>query len=210
MWAVLCLGSIANSATPDVFNMPAGQISLQFVTVGDPGNAGVQSGLIHGDTNFYGSVGYVYRMGKYDVTLAQYTTFLNAVAASDPYGLYKTGMAPGGGFFTTLGISRSGSAGSYTYTVAGTAPDINNLPVPYIDWGDAARFCNWLQNGQPTAPEGNGTTETGAYTLSGGTSSVAMMAVIRNPGATYFIPSEDEWVKSAFYKGGGNRLPRCR
>ena len=29
----------AGSARADVFNMPAGQTSLQFVTVGDPGNA---------------------------------------------------------------------------------------------------------------------------------------------------------------------------
>jgi formylglycine-generating enzyme len=29
------------------------------------------------------------------------------------------------------------------------------------------------------------------------------MAVRRSLGATYFIPSEDEWYKAAFYKGGG-------
>jgi formylglycine-generating enzyme required for sulfatase activity len=183
--------------------MPSGQTSLSFVTVGDPGNAGEQSGLMHGDTNYYGSVGYIYQMGQYDVTLAQYTMFLNAVAASDPYGLYKPEMAPGVGFFGTFGIGRIGNSGSYSYSVVGTAPNANNIPVSYIDYGDAARFCNWLQNGQPTGAEGNGTTETGAYTLSGGTSSAAMMLVTRNAGAKYFIPSEDEWFKAAFYKGGG-------
>ncbi len=35
------------------------------------------------------------------------------------------------------------------------------------NWGDAARFANWLENGQPTGPEGTGTTETGSYTLNG-------------------------------------------
>jgi formylglycine-generating enzyme len=30
-----------------------------------------------------------------------------------------------------------------------------------------------------------------------------LMAVTRNPGATYAIPSENEWYKAAFYKGGG-------
>ena len=39
-----------------------------------------------------------------------------------------------------------------------------------VSWGDTARFVNWLANGQLTAPEGSGTTETGTYTLNGGTS----------------------------------------
>ena len=30
-----------------------------------------------------------------------------------------------------------------------------------------------------------------------------MAAVNRNPGAAYFIPTQDEWYKSAYYKGGG-------
>ena len=31
----------------------------------------------------------------------------------------------------------------------------------------------------------------------------ALMAMTRNAGATYFIPSENEWYKAAYYKGGG-------
>ena len=44
-------------------------------------------------------------------------------------------------------IQRSGSSGSYTYSVAA---DWANRPVNYVSWGDAARFANWLHNGQPT------------------------------------------------------------
>ncbi len=102
-------------------------------------------------------------------------------------------------FSVNLGISQSGSPGSYSYAVMGNG----NMPVFDVTWGDAARFCNWLQNGQPERPEGNGTTETGAYTLNGGTSQAFLGAVARNPGATYFIPSENEWYKAAYYKGGG-------
>jgi hypothetical protein len=30
-----------------------------------------------------------------------------------------------------------------------------------------------------------------------------LTAITRNAGATYFIPSENEWYKAAYYKGGG-------
>jgi formylglycine-generating enzyme required for sulfatase activity len=141
-------------------------------------------------------------MDKYDVTTAQYTQFLNALAATDSYGLYATSDNSGTSMataFPTVGITRSGSSGSYTYSVIGNG----NVPVFDVSWGDAARFSNWLQNGQPTGAEGSGTTETGAYTLNGAISTAALMAITRNAGAKYVIPSEDEWYKSAYYKGGG-------
>ncbi len=167
--------------------MPSGQTSLQFVTVGDPGNVA--------DTTGFGAVLCVYRIGKYNVTTAQYIAFLNAVATTgDPYGLYTSNMASDTS--QGCGISRSGSPGSYRYSTAKN----DNFPVNYVSWGDAARFCNWLQNGQPTGAEGNGTTETGAYTLNGKTNN---LTETRKPGAAYFIPTENEWYKAAYYKGGG-------
>jgi formylglycine-generating enzyme required for sulfatase activity len=193
------------SAQADVFDMGGtrdaatgawtGMASLDFVPVGNPGNAGEQSSLSTGDTTYYGAVDHTYQIGKYDVTVAQYTTFLNAVAASDPYGLYDSGMSNG---YVACGISRSGSSGSYSYS----ATKNGNFPVNYVSWADAARFCNWLQNGQPAAPEGTGTTETGAYTLNGATSDSALIAVTRDSAATYFVPTENEWYKAAYYRGG--------
>ena len=100
----------------------------------------------------------------------------------------------------TIAITQSGSPGSYSYAVTGSDSQGVNCPAFDISWGDAARFCNWLQNGQPTSgTEAAGTTETGAYTLNGGTSAAALTAVTRNAGATYFLPSENEWHKAAFY-----------
>jgi formylglycine-generating enzyme len=95
-----------------------------------------------------------------------------------------------------------GTSGNYTYSVIGSYGQAANCPVFDVSWCDAARFANWLQNGQPTGVEGPGTTETGAYTLNGATSSSDLAAITRNAGATYFIPSEGEWYKAAFYKGG--------
>jgi formylglycine-generating enzyme required for sulfatase activity len=71
--------------------------------------------------------------------------------------------------------------------------------VTYVSWGDAARFANWFHNGQPTGVEGSATTETGAYTLNGATSNAALNAITRNAGAKWFIPSESEWYKAAYY-----------
>jgi formylglycine-generating enzyme len=63
----------------------------------------------------------------------------------------------------------------------------------------AARFANWLDNGQPKGIEGVGTTETGAYTLNGAMDIVALTTVPRNAGATWVIPTENEWYKAAYY-----------
>ena len=166
-------------------------VSMAFVTVGNPGNAADPS-------TGYGAVPYTYQMGEYDVTVGQYTTFLNAVAKTDPYGLYNSWMATDRSY-STLGITQSGSPGNYSYSVTGSDPQAANCPAFDVTWGDAARFCNWLQNNQPTGAEGLGTTETGAYTLNGATTNAALMAITRNAGATDFIPSENEWYKAAYY-----------
>ena len=157
---------------------------MDCVAVGNAGNAADNTG--------YGSVSYEYQIGKYEVTNAQYAEFLNAVAAADPSALYSTSM--GGGWNDIGGITRGGSDGSYTYTVR---TNRGNRPVNYVSWYDTLRFANWLHNGQPTGAQDNSTTEDGAYDMSLGSS------VVRKPGATWFLSSEDEWYKAAYYKGGG-------
>jgi formylglycine-generating enzyme required for sulfatase activity len=133
---------------------------------------------------FYSPVNYDYRIGTYEVTNAQYAAFLNAKAASDPHQLFNANMSsnPWGG------ISRTGSEGSYSYT---TKPNMADKPVNYVSWYDSARFINWLNNGQ-----GSGDTEHGAYLLTG----VAYLDgnSRRNAGATWVLPNENEWRKSAF------------
>lgn len=87
--------------------------------------------------------------------------------------------------------------------------DSVNKPIGYISWGDAARFANWLTNGQPTGMQGAGTTETGSYTLNGAMTNTALQAVTRNANARYVVPTENEWYKAAYYDptagaGGGD------
>jgi formylglycine-generating enzyme required for sulfatase activity len=170
-------------------------ITIATVPVGNPGNAP--------DTTGFGEVDYTYNIGQYDVTSSQYTAFLNAVASTDPYGVYNSAM--GGTTDGDPGIIQSGSSGSYTYSVAAGR---GNYPVTDVTFWDTTRFANWLDNGQPTGPEGAGTTETGTYTLT--SSGINNNTVTRNAGATWAVTSENEWYKAAYYTplgGTGNSNP---
>jgi formylglycine-generating enzyme required for sulfatase activity len=140
------------------------------------------------DTTGRGAVADLYLISKYETTNAQYAQFLNAVAATDTFGLYNTNMA---GPSPYGGIRRSGSPGSYTYSVIGGR---GSKPVNYVSPYDALRFANWLHNGQPSGAQDSTTTEDGAYTFTGPTS-----VGERNVGARIFLPSEDEWYKAAYY-----------
>jgi len=165
-----------------------GNVVIATVPVGNIGNPAVV-------TNYgtFGSVNYAYSIGKYDVTASQYAAFLNAVAATDTYGCYDPFMAAGSQGNVTCDISQSGSNGSYTYATTGNP----NLPVNYVTFWDACRFANWLENGQPTGPEGSGTTETGTYTLT--PAAMAADTVVRNPNSVWAVSSQNEWVKAAYY-----------
>ena len=161
------------------------QITIPTVMVGNPNNAA--------DSYGYGAVGYSYAIGTYEVTTNQYTAFLNAVATTtDTYSLYHSNM----GSSQYGGITRSGSSGSYSYAVKS---GFENKPVNYVSFWDAARFANWLNNGQ-----GIGSTETGSYTL-GSVTNPENSSVVRNSGANWVVASENEWYKAAYYdpnKGG--------
>jgi formylglycine-generating enzyme required for sulfatase activity len=194
MIAVLAIAMVFVAATT------ASAVDIETVPVGNPGNAGELSGSGaggYGPDRICGAVDYEYNIGKYEVTAGQYTEFLNAVAATDTYGLYTTSMDT-----SSWGckIQRSGSSGSYSYSVAG---DWANRPVNYVSWGDAARFANWLHNGQPTGAQDLSTTEDGAYFLNGATSDAALLAVSREADWTWAITSEDEWYKAAYHKNDG-------
>lgn len=166
---------------------------LQLVTIGDPFNASDDQGL--------GAVNKVYQISQYEVTASQYVALLNSVAwKEDPHGLYHSEM---GSDKKVACIQRIvNEDGTYRYELLD--PRRGDLPITYVSLNDAERFCNWLENGTPGREQEyellQQSTERGAYSfLQEGDQTVVEV----NPSARYHIPSDDEWVKAAYYKGNG-------
>ena len=200
----LCsLGVSPAHATP----ITASLNGYDLVKVGNPNNAAQFSANVN--QNGYGAVTTDFWIGKYHFTNSQYTAFLNAIdpAGSNPNSVYNANMGSdvrGGISFTT------GNVPGLKY-----APKTNmgDKPVNYVSWFDAARVSNWLHNGAQTyvstdntasAPQNNG-----AYTL--GTATTGN-SIVKNAGAQFYVPTENEWYKSAYYNptlndgAGGYRL----
>lgn len=164
-------------------------VTIDYANVANPGNSA------NGGTG-WGAVSDTFKISKYETTNQQYKDFLNAVdsAGTNPNGIYNSLM--GSDSLGGITFNAGASAGSKYAVKAGTAPSgasYTTMPVVFTSWWSAARFVNWLENGQ-----GSGSTETGAYTLANKTSGPI---VARNAGAKNFLPSRDEWYKSGFYNG---------
>lgn len=126
-------------------------VTFDWATIGDVGN--------EADSTGYGAVAHEYKIATTEVSLVQYTEFLNAVDSNglNALALYNANM---GSNANIAGIAfDSGAASGSKYSVLGSGL----RPVTYVSAYDAMRFVNWLHNGQ-----GSGGTETGAYTISSG------------------------------------------
>jgi hypothetical protein len=160
-----------------------------------------------------GSVGYGYGIGETEVTVEQYVAFLNTV---DPFGrnalhLYtenESGAAwPKFGQINYSALARTGKH----YEAA--APEWNDKPYGFADFLRAARFDNSVANGKILSKtestkgefkyvtlkvELSRKTKTGMYDMS-------KRAPVRTSATGFVIPSQNEWIKAAYYdpKGGG-------
>ncbi len=183
-WLKIAIVPLVLFASHQFLSSRADGVTIDLVTVGNRANSA--------DSNGFGSVAEVFDIGRYEVTNAQYAEFLNAVAKTDTHDLYHTNM----GANYAGGITRTGSSGSYVYSVK---DNMGNKPVNYVSFWDAARFANWLHNGQPTGLQTAGTTEDGAYALNGVTEP-DNSTITREADATWFLPSHDEWYKAAYHQ----------
>lgn len=172
-------------------------VHAAYVTVGNPGN----SDDVHGDG--FGGVPYTYQISEYEVTAGEYATFLNAVdpTGANPNNVYSSLMDT-----DNYGCQITWNDGSSTYDFSGRPSggesDWTNRPVNYVSWYDAARYTNWLTAGN---------TATGVYSIDSSDPdpnnwSVSMMEhqlAAVTYGTAYFIPTEDEWYKAAYYDPSG-------
>lgn len=151
--------------------------------------------------NNLGSVGYNFYIGEFLITNAEYVAFLNSVATSGLSG--DPNASPGGTLWpfdnnmstsARGGISVNGSNPNIVYS---TKINMENKPVNFIRWYDAARYVNWLHNNKPNTKSLSVlSTESGVYNLN-----------FNNPISipspqnkqSYWIPNRNEWIKSAYY-----------
>jgi formylglycine-generating enzyme len=146
-------------------------INMDFVTIGHAGN----SNDIYG----YGAVADSYRIGKYEVTNAQWTAF--TTAAGKPAG----NEIPGGGQPYDQQSSFTGS----------------QQPVQCVSWYEAAQFCNYLTTGDKSKGvyRWSGTDSNPGNYL--GTDRALAQETY---GTIYFLPTMNEWYKAAYYKPDGS------
>jgi sulfatase modifying factor 1 len=167
---LVCLLVTANFALADTIR----GINIDFVTIGNPGNA-VDTQVMNDGTTGYGTVGYNYRIGKYEVTNAQWNAFTAVAGAptGNPYYAYDQSAYFGG----------------------------SQQPTTYVSWYETLQFCNYLTSGDKSKGvyQFSGNNANPGDFL--GMSRASAQAIY---GTIYVLPNENEWYKAAYYKPNGS------
>ncbi|MBL9001115.1 MAG: SUMF1/EgtB/PvdO family nonheme iron enzyme [Phycisphaerae bacterium] len=161
---------------------------IDFVTIGAPGNPAYSGPDVNNLVTGRGGVEYEYRLGRTEVTTAQWMEFYNAF-----YGRAPFLTAP-----VRWGAVDRGAGASPRFTLSQTIPDAGLLPVSGPSWRTSAMFCNWLHNDKRTDLHA---VMNGAYDVStfGSNGQVFTDQAAHHPDARYWIPTLDEWIKGAYY-----------
>ena len=188
MITVRCLACVVASLTASALG-----VTIDYTTIGNPGNAP--------NTNGWGAVSASYKLATYETPNAQYAEFLNRIdaAGTNPNGIYNASM--GSDALGGITFNSGASSGSKYSVKAGTNPNnvpYGNAPVVFATWFSAARFVNWLSNGQSASAA---SMENGTYTLNNQTSG-AIPPRNQGSGVQIALPSRDEWYKAAYYEPG--------
>ncbi len=186
MWKYMATAAVAavvlacfSGAQADTFGSGDNQFDIDFVPIsGDAGDLG--SWPAGSGYTFTGVNRENYRMGTFEITNAQWNKFtaeLSVPVTGDPSGAY--GVAP---YWT------------------GT-----DVPTNMVSWYEAAQFVNWLNTstGHQPAYKFTGTQGASDYALDTWSSAEADRGtnLYRHKDAFYFLPTEDEWVKAAYWNG---------
>ncbi len=195
--AIAASALVAASLAPSALAQVDPASGIDFVTVGAVGNAPWAGNGTPGDRAIgRGTVNYEYRIGKYEVKSNEWAEFFTAafdrpVGDAIPHVIlpFTSGMIA-----TTPQNSQNPNARAFTTTETSQWRGVGG-----ITWRTAAIYCNWLHNGKATNREAF---LSGAYDVS--TFGFAQPFGFsdqreRSPGAQYFIPSWDEWLKASHY-----------
>jgi hypothetical protein len=147
----------------------------------------------------FGRVKYSYKIHKYEVTNYEFIAFLNSVAfdqSSDHLRLYHQEMEDdnNGGIIRRFNPLKD----RYEYYLK---QNMDHKPVNFVTWLTAIRYCNWLHNNF-------GDTEDGAYSIPSDVSPRNIHLIKRNNDAKYFLPTDNEWYKAAYYNPIDSRYYR--
>jgi hypothetical protein len=200
-------------------------ITLKMAEVDAPGNAAV--GIVPFTDAIYrscadapdtsrgcqmvGGVGYPYQIGQLEITVAQYVAFLNTVnpRGRDPHHLYdEVQSSTAWPKYGPINFSAAQPDGQH-YSVA--YPEWSDKPYGFATFLSAARFVNALDNGRllSTEQSTSGRFHYVSYQVQLGRQTETGMYDLTRPGATrtgtsgFVVPSQDEWIKAAYYDPQG-------
>jgi len=161
--AIVCI--ITNIVSAELVQ----DIDIEFVTIGNPGNLG--DTRTEANPLGCGAVDYVYRIGKYEITNAQWNIFVSI--AGNPSG-YPTNAYYEDSYWTD-----------------------EMQPTNKVSWYEAVQFCNYLTSGDKSqgAYIFSGNNSNPANFLG-----INRAAAILEYQKIFVIPTEDEWYKAAYYK----------
>ena len=149
-------------------------INIDFVTIGNAGN-NLDTTVMNDGTSGYGAVGYEYRIGKYEVTNTQWDQFT-----------------------AVTGAPTGNPSEAYDQSAIHTGAQ---QPTNRVSWYETLQFCNYLTSGDKSQ---------GVYQFSGNNTNPGdFLGIDRTTpqvtyGTIYFLPTEDEWYKAAYYKSDGS------
>lgn len=181
-----------------------GPDGIDWVTVGAVGNQPWQGNGTPGDRAVgRGGVNYEYKIGRFEVTTAQWVEFMNA-AYDRPRADWLPHLA---------NPSTWGAVGTTPNTPGGrrwAVPAGNEmLGVGGISWHQAAIYCNWLENNKSTdrAAFLNGAYDVSTFFTIG---NIFQDQAAHTPGARYWIPTWDEWLKASHFDPNFTNPDGCR
>ncbi len=171
---------------------------IDFVTIGATyggvGNPAYQSGQANQFVNGRGSVAYEYKIGRMEVTTAQWVEFYNAAFDRPSDDLLPHLVPPDPGHWGAQGTTPN-TPGARRWSVI---PGQDLHAVGDIGWRMAAMYCNWLHNGKSTdrAAFLNGAYDVSTFGFFG---NIFTDQLAHSPDAKYWVPTWDEWLKAAHF-----------